>query len=134
MASREQRYMEQIRALELRRAGASLDVIAEELGVSRMTAHRRLQRAIQDLGAETSDQIRATQENRLDEILSRAMAIVRAERRTYDADGVPVSGEYDLRDQLAAMKIVLQVERDRTKLLGTYVPPVIVLQHEGVLQ
>ncbi|GAA4865957.1 hypothetical protein GCM10023235_50430 [Kitasatospora terrestris] len=90
-----------------------------DLGVGRSTAARRLRDALQDLGAETSEQLRATVEHRLDGVLQRLNRL----RFQAQADGNTAL-------ELKILTAILACERDRVRLLGLAVPSAVVIQVE----
>lgn len=113
------RQLQQARALELRQHGLGVRDIALDLGVGRSTAARRLRDALQDLGAETSEQLRTTVEHRLDGVLQRLHQL----RDQAQADG-------NTAQELKLLNAILACERDRVRLLGLAVPAAVVLQIE----
>ncbi|PBC77591.1 hypothetical protein BX265_2342 [Streptomyces sp. TLI_235] len=113
------RLLQQARALELRRDGHGIRTIAMDLDVGRSTAARRLRDALQDLGAETSEQLRTTVEHRLDGVLQRLHQL----QAQAQADG-------NLTQELKILNAILACERDRVRLLGLAVPAAVVIQVE----
>ncbi|WP_411088339.1 hypothetical protein [Streptomyces sp. 061-3] len=112
-----QRKLEQARALELRGRGLGVREIAVDLGVGRSTAARRLRDALDDLGAETSEQMRNTVETRLDRVLQRLHVLL-------DSCDDP-------RQELKILNAVMACERDRARLLGLSIPASVILTLEG---
>ena len=84
----------------------------------RSTAARRLRDALNDLGTETSDQMRSTIETRLDGVLQRLHTLL-------DANTDP-------RQELKILNAILACERDRARLLGLALPAALVLRLEGL--
>lgn len=110
------RKLQQARALELRSRGLGVRDIATDLGVGRSTAARRLRDALNDLGAEKSEEMRTTIETRLDGVLRRLHELL-------DANDDP-------RQELKILNAILACERDRARLFGLAIPAVLIAQIE----
>ncbi|RQX09077.1 hypothetical protein [Micromonospora inaquosa] len=118
--TRLQRAAEELRALELRRKGRSLDGIAAELGVDARTVARRLEAAFRRLGEESFDQIRRRVENQIDGVLREAHQLLE-------------HSDLTVNERSKVLGLVLQCERDRAALLGVRLPAQVVakLEFEG---
>jgi Homeodomain-like domain-containing protein len=108
---------QELAAVEARRRGESLDEIAKNLGISRRTAARRVTAGYQAMGASDADQIRREIEDRLDSVLRRVSTLWS-------------QPDLSLGDVVRLAGVILQVERDRTRLLGVAVPPHVIVEHE----
>lgn len=113
---RHARRLQEAEALELLRRGNSSREIAVILNVSRATADRRIRKALDNLGAETSERLRTSIEDRLNDML----------RRSYDL----LDRAEDDRARLAVIKVITAIERDRARLLGLNIPTALILQIE----
>jgi DNA-binding NarL/FixJ family response regulator len=113
---RHARRLQEAQALELLRRGNNSREIAVILNVSRATANRRIRKGLDGLGAETSERLRASVEDRLNDML----------RRSYDL----LDRAEDDRSRLAVIKTIATIERDRARLLGLNVPASLILQIE----
>lgn len=113
---RHARRLQETEALELLRRGNSSREIAVILNVSRATANRRVRKALDNLGAETSERLRTSIEDRLNDML----------RRSYDL----LDRAEDDRARLAVIKVITAIERDRARLLGLNIPTALILQIE----
>lgn len=118
MASQVKRMEQALQALEMRGRGYTLAEMAAAMNVSVNTAKRRVAFALQQLGAQTSDEIRREIEHRLDGM----------QRRVHNLLARPglTPGE-----ELRVMRVSLEIERDRARLLGVTVPPSVVFELEG---
>lgn len=105
--------------LELRRQGGSLVMIGASLGISPSTVQRRLRAALDSLGAETSDELRRTAEDRFTDVLGRAYALLEP-------------GVLDSKDVPKVLTLIRQTTKDLAWLLGTNVPPTVILKNEGL--
>lgn len=119
MATRIERHQQAVEALEIRARGGTLVDIAEALGCSPSTAQRRLRRALEQLGAESSDELRRTAEVRFSDVLARAYALLE-------------SGALDPRAQISTLGLIRQVTKDLAWLLGSNVPATLILKNEGL--
>ncbi|MEV4662092.1 helix-turn-helix domain-containing protein [Micromonospora echinofusca] len=111
--TRLQRAAEDLRALELRRKGLTLEAIAEEMGLSRRTVERRLRSALERMGSETADQIRRRSEDQID-------AVLRAAHELLELPNLSVP------ERVRVLGLVLQCDRQRTELLGAKMPSYLV--------
>lgn len=116
---RHQRRLEEIQALELARQGNSATEIAVILNVSRATVNRRIRRGLDNLGAETSERIRAQVEDRLNDMLKESYQLL-----------ANAKAEGNDRGRLAAVKTIVTIESTRARLLGINVPASLILQIE----
>lgn len=108
----------ELRALELRKAGASYAQIAEVLGISRSAAHKAVARALDKVIAEVrenADRLRALELERLDH-LSREL------------------WRQALKGHLGAIDRLLKVMERRAKLLGLDAPTKADIQGEQVIR
>lgn len=108
---------QELTAVESRRRGESLDAIAKNLGVSRRTAARRVTAGYQAMGSTDADHLRREVEDRLDSVLRRVSTL-------WSEPDLPLG------DVVRLANVILQVERDRVRLLGVAVPPQVVIQWE----
>ncbi|MFC6081002.1 hypothetical protein [Sphaerisporangium aureirubrum] len=88
------------RALELRRAGVTLELIAEQLGyANRSVAHKAIKRALIRTLQQPADELRALEADRLDRLQTAYWAAA-------------------LRGDIKAGGVVLQIMRQRAELIG----------------
>ncbi|MGK5738893.1 hypothetical protein [Micromonospora sp. URMC 103] len=112
-----QRREQEIAALELSNAGHSIDTIAERLEVSRATAARRVQAALQRIPAQEADTLRRQSEARFNGWMRRVNVLLD-------------SGALDVDQELRAINALLSLERERVQLYGLRLPSAVVVQHE----
>lgn len=107
--------MSEIRSVELRKAGASFQEIADALGWDhRSSALRAVRRALQKWGIERLDELRQLEMARLDTITQKLWPSILGER---DDDGGWVR-----EPDKDAMRLYLQVSQRRSALLGLDAP------------
>ncbi|MEU2168293.1 helix-turn-helix domain-containing protein [Micromonospora chersina] len=104
-----ERATEELRALELRRRGITLDEIAAEMGISRRTVDRRIKSALQRLGDETVEQIRRRSEDQINAVLRQAHELL-------ELPGLTIN------ERVGVLRLVLQCDRQRTDLFGAKWP------------
>jgi DNA-binding NarL/FixJ family response regulator len=114
-----ERRRQAVEALELRARGGSLVDIAHALKCSPSTAQRRLRQALEQLGAESSDELRREAEVRFSDVLTRVYLLLD-------------SGTLDARTELTALALIRQVTKDLAWLLGSNVPATVILKNEGL--
>jgi hypothetical protein len=129
--ARSRRSIEQIerdaRAVELRRRHLNYRQIARELDLSASTAYEAVQRGLADTIAETNDEVRRQELERLDD-LARVSLRVLAKTHVVVSQGRvakhPDTGEVLVDDGpiLAAIDRLLKIQDRRAKLLGLDAP------------
>ena len=109
-------------AASLRRSGMTCAMIADELGLTLSVAKRRIAAGYQhELGdGATAETLRSEVEDRLDQ------ALRRIQRRLDDP-------EITARDEARWIRLMLQVEQTRIRLLGLNIPPLVVIRSEAEL-
>lgn len=112
-----QRREQEIAALELSNAGHSIDTIADRLEVSRATAARRVQAALQRIPAQEADSLRRQSEARINGWMRRVNVLLD-------------SGGLDVDQELRSINALLSLERERVQLYGLRLPSAVVVQHE----
>lgn len=112
-----QRHAQELEALELSNAGHSIDTIADRLDVSRATAARRVQAALQRIPAQEADSLRRQSEVRINGWMRRANTLLD-------------SPDLDLGDTVKVLGLLLALERERVQLYGLRLPSSVVVQHE----
>ncbi|MFF5214788.1 helix-turn-helix domain-containing protein [Micromonospora sp. NPDC000442] len=112
-----QRHLQELEALELSNAGHSIDTIAERLDVSRRTAARRVQAALERIPAQEADTLRRQSEARFNGWMRRANVLLE-------------SPELSLQDTVKVLGLLLSLERERVQLYGLRLPSAVVVQHE----
>ena len=112
----ERRY-EVVRALDLRKRGYSQDSIARELGMTRKTVARRLEEGYREMHAQSAEEIRREIEYRYDQIVKNAWEMAEDDLAERSA-------------RLGALRMILQAEKARARLLGVEVPSRVVLEVE----
>lgn len=117
MSTRIERLAQMAELIEQRRKGVSIANIAAASGLSPSTVQRRLRDAYAAMGAETADEMRRGTEDRVDDVLARAYALL----ETLDASEHP-----------KVLRLILQAERTRMVLNGYAVPQRVVLELEGL--
>ncbi len=109
------------RALELRKAGATYEAIAADLGLSNRTAGRRVVvRALQRLTDEPAAEVKALELKRLDALYE--LAFAEAAARHLLVRGSDVFDLEDVGPKLKAIEVCLTVMERRAKLLGLDAP------------
>ncbi|MGW0750278.1 hypothetical protein [Streptomyces sp. NPDC002587] len=102
---------------KLKAAGYSLAEIARKTGLSRTQIAHRLNKARNDLGEFTSQQMRTDVESLLDEVI----------RRAYDRIE---SGELDDRETASYLKVISDTAMKKSRLLGIEAPSKMVHELE----
>ncbi|WP_328366212.1 helix-turn-helix domain-containing protein [Micromonospora zamorensis] len=116
MTAGKQREQE-LAALELSNAGHSIDVIAERLDISRRTAARRVQAALERIPAQEADTLRRQSEARFNGWMRRANVLLSSE-------------DLSIQDTVKVLNLLLSLERERVQLYGLRLPSALVVQHE----
>lgn len=112
-----QRHAQELEALELSNAGHSIDSIAARLEISRATAARRVQAALQRIPAQEADSLRRQSETRFNGWMRRANTLLD-------------TPELSVADTVRVLNLLLSLERERVQLYGLRVPSAVVVQHE----
>ncbi|NBE84579.1 helix-turn-helix domain-containing protein [Micromonospora rubida] len=112
-----QRHEQELTALELSNAGHSIDTIAERLDISRRTAARRVQAALERIPAQEADTLRRQSEARFNGWMRRANVLLD-------------SPELSIQDTVKVVGLLLSLERERVQLYGLRLPAAFVVQHE----
>ncbi|MFJ1538669.1 hypothetical protein ACIODS_09020 [Micromonospora chalcea] len=112
-----QRHEQELAALELSNAGHSIDTIAERLEISRATAARRVQAALERIPAQEADTLRRQSEARFNGWMRRANVLLAAE-------------DLSIQDTVKVLNLLLSLERERVQLYGLRLPAAVVVQHE----
>lgn len=116
------------RAVDLRRNGLTYRQIAAELGFSSVaSAHEAVQRGLMDTIAETNDEVRRLELDRLDHLARTALKILGKPHLVVSQGRVarhPETGEtlVDSGPVLAAIDRLLKIQERRAKLLGLDAP------------
>jgi DNA-binding Lrp family transcriptional regulator len=106
------RITETYKALELRAQGLSVDEIAEELNVSPATAHRRLDRGLRDLPAQSLEALRGESELRINAAMREVGVIL------FDSSEPAET-------RLKAVDRLVRLEERRARLLGLDEPKAV---------
>jgi hypothetical protein len=132
MGRRQRRSIEQVerdaRAVELRRRNLNYRQIANELGFSSVaSAHGAVQRGLADTVAETNDEVRRLELDRLDDMARAALRVLAKTHYAVSHGQVvrhPVTGEALVDDgpTLAALDRLLKIMDRRAKYLGLDAP------------
>ncbi|MEU1397160.1 hypothetical protein ABZ403_14010 [Micromonospora zamorensis] len=112
-----QRREQEISALELSNAGHSIDTISERLDISRATAARRVQAALERIPAQEADTLRRQSEARFNGWMRRVNVLLSSE-------------DLSLQDTVKALGLLLSLEREKIQLYGLRVPSAVVVKHE----
>lgn len=112
-----QRHEQELAALELSNAGHSIDTIADRLDISRRTAARRVQAALERIPAQEADSLRRQSETRINGWMRRANTLLD-------------SPELNITDTVKVLGLLLALERERVQLYGLRLPSAVVVQHE----
>lgn len=115
------------RAVELRRRHLNYRQIARELGMSTSTAYEAVQRGLADTIAETNDEVRRQELERLDDLARASLRVLAAPHLVVSQGRVarhPDTGEalVDSGPVLAAIDRLLKIQERRAKLLGLDAP------------
>lgn len=131
MGRRNRRTIEQIerdaRAVELRRRHLNYRQIARELDLSTSTAYEAVQRGLADTVAETNDEVRRQELERLDDLARASLRVLSKTHLVVSQGKVakhPETGEVLVDDApvLAAIDRLLKIQERRAKLLGLDAP------------
>jgi hypothetical protein len=117
----------ELRALELRLAGASYAQVGMALGVNRSRAYRIVMRALDRLIREPAEQVRQLELARLDQLWVEAYRVLRRQHPVISAGKVvvhPDTGQplEDPAPVLSAIDTLLRIMERRARLLGLDAP------------
>lgn len=107
--ARQERVEQAVRAVVMRREGASYDDIALRLGISSLEAAEIARVGYARLSAQTADELRTEVEDRINEIVRKA--------------NLDLKLAESAAERVALMRLILSAEAQRARLLGLNLSP-----------